>query len=1058
MKWSIPERIIDKGRKYVAEERVLSVEADYDHQLWHAQVMGHELYLVDLDGTAKEADTCQCLFWQEKGYCKHTVAVELYLRQLGLKRIMDGQVQNKIPTQKKTSFSTLFTQGLVESMPKEGLVTPEPLTLQFQIEKLATNPYHPERDFLGLSLKIGYPDQRLYVVKNIGEFLHNVELGSHYVVNQQYTFYLAQENFLATDYALLQHLKEIDESQQMLFQGGFAPKGKVDKKYLILPNHGVQDLLGEIFQSKHGLLLLDGRFEAITFKEGLPLSGQIQPAEEGFSLRLTDPLTSYFAYYHFGFADGTFYLANHLQEALYLTYQQLMKRLDDEEIFYPLGEASQLFAQVLPVLNQIGTVTIAASLKDQLLIAPLQTRFHFRRGNEKILLRVDFKYGDVIFSTDAKKSVASSLPVIRQINQEEKVLRQVQQLGFKKNLQGYEKTLPQGAGLFRFFKEELPRLQKFGKVLMGSQLRSLFVNQGAPQLTVTREADSWLAVHFDITGIPQGEVAQVVQAILKNENYYAAQDGRILDLEDEVFQETAKTLQKLRGKWQKSGALKIANYQGLKLANDLAGVAPIEQEENFQELVQHLTHPQEFAVTLPPGLHATLRDYQLKGFQWLKMLGHYQLAGILADEMGLGKTIQAITYILSEIAEGHFTAPTLIVAPASLTYNWQSELQKFAPSLKVGMVVGFKEERDKVLLHASDYDVLITSYASLRQDEVSYHQEKFSCLFLDEAQMVKNSATKTAQALRKLEIPQRFALSGTPIENNLNELWSLFAIIMPGFFPKKQDFKQLEVATISKMIQPFVLRREKREVLKELPEKIETNLYSTLLEEQKTLYLAYLSQMQDQVSQMDQAAFAKNRLSILAGLTRLRQICCDPRMFMEDYQGGSGKLEQLKEFLVNAKENKRRVLVFSQFTKMLTLIEEELAGLGLTNFYLRGSTPPKDRITMVNAFNEGQGDVFLISLKAGGTGLNLTGADTVVLYDLWWNPAVEEQAAGRAHRIGQKKVVEVWRMIAKGTVEEKMDALQNEKKALFEEVLAGNQQQASKLTEADIREILSLGE
>ena len=1059
MKWSIPERIINKARKYVAEDRVLSVEADYEQKLWHAQVMGHELYLVELDGTAREADTCQCLFWQEKGYCKHTVAVELYLREKGINRVMSEQTPQLMPSAPaEVSFSDLFTQGMVESVGKTSVVTHDQIQLTYQVDPLPTSPYHPELNFLGLSLKIGYQNERSYVVKNIGEFLNAYQKQSQFVVNQQYTFYLARDNFSETDQALLLLLKQIEESQQMLFQGGFAPKGKVDKKVLVLPALGLKTFLTQLFESGSAVLLLDGRFTSVAFAEGLPLTGQVAPAENGFALTINDPLTSFLAFYHYGFNEGTFYHANFAQESLYQTYQQLIKRQDKPEIFYPEKKASELFAQVLPLLNQIGTFTIAASLKSKVLIEPLQTVFHLRKFQGEILIRVDFNYGEARFSTNKKFNEKSTLPVIRLLKQEEKVTQLLKSLGYEARPTGFGKMLPQGAALYQFFKVEIPQMQTLGRVMLGAQLRGLLLNENvAPSVNVTTE-DSWLAVHFDISGIAEHEVSQVVQAILKNENFYAAQDGRILDLGDEVFQQTAQTLQKLRGKWQKNGTLKIANYQGLKLTDALSPQQKIAYAPEFEQLVKDLTHPNHFKATIPPELNATLRDYQVKGFQWLKMLSHYQLGGILADEMGLGKTIQAIAYILSQKREELVSGPTLIVAPASLTYNWQSECAKFAPTLTVGLAVGTKDEREKVLAEANQFDVLITSYASLRQDEASYQSIKVACLILDEAQMVKNSATKTAQALRKLEIPQRFALSGTPIENNLSELWSLFAIIMPGFFPKKQEFKQLEVATIAKMIQPFVLRREKSTVLTELPEKIETNLYSSLLDEQKTLYLGYLSQMQAQVSEMDKLSFAKNRLSILAGLTRLRQICCDPRMFVDDYTGGSGKLEQLKEFLVNAKENNRRVLVFSQFTKMLSLIETELKGLGLKNFYLRGSTPPKDRIKMVNEFNEGERDVFLISLKAGGTGLNLTGADTVVLYDLWWNPAVEQQAAGRAHRIGQKKVVEVWRMIAKGTIEEKMDALQNEKKALFEDVLAGNEQEASKLTEEDIREILSLGD
>lgn len=423
--------------------------------------------------------------------------------------------------------------------------------------------------------------------------------------------------------------------------------------------------------------------------------------------------------------------------------------------------------------------------------------------------------------------------------------------------------------------------------------------------------------------------------------------------------------------------------------------------------------------------------------------------------MGLGKTLQTIAFLLSE-KEEKGSLDALIVAPASLIYNWQAEVKKFAPSLSVQVINGNKKERETLLVEK--VDIRVTSYASLRQDLSEYQSSTINYLVLDEAQMVKNSSTKTAQALRELHIPQRFALSGTPIENSLEELWSLFATIMPGFFPNRTRFRELTTDEIAQMIRPFVLRRDKQTVLKDLPEKTEMNLYSALTEEQKTVYLAYLRQMREEVSAMDSESFKKNRIGILAGLTRLRQICCDPRLFVEDYQGGSGKLEQVKDLLLAAKENNRRVLLFSQFTGMLTILQEELAELGLSTFYLRGSTKAQDRLTMVDAFNAGEKDVFLISLKAGGTGLNLTGADTVILYDLWWNPAIEEQAAGRAHRIGQKNVVEVWRMIAEGTIEERMDSLQQEKRELFQKVIQGNEEQLTKLTEDDIRLILSIGE
>ncbi len=1031
---------------------------DEEEKTWHAQVMGHEMYLVDLDGTAKEADTCQCLFWQEKGYCKHTVAVELYLRELGLNRFISGNQKEK-KVAPKIPFYKLFTQGLTESQWKKGVKTQEAPQYTFQIERLNTNPYYTDRDFLGVSLKIGYEGQRQYVVKNIGDFLLSYMKEEKFFMNQQYPFFLGKENTTPKVNCALTALYEIYESQQMLLQGGFSKKGKVDKKYLVLPNQALEEVLTKIFATERGVLLIEGHFEKLTFKKGLPLKSFVDEKEKGYQLQIEDPLETYFSYYHSGFAKGTFYQATLEEEMLYQTLTQLLSRKDNPEIFYPSEEVSQLFSKVLPLLEDLGEVVLSKKTAEHVTAAPLELSFYLRRYQGEILLRIDYQYDTEIFSTDEKHQQLTNKVVVRHLKAEETVDKLVRQLGFSTHALGYKKEIPTREALYLFFTKELEELRKLGKVYVGKKLQSLFLpaKKHAPKVQVENE-DSWFAVRFDISGIEEKEVTKVLQALVEKEAFYETNEGKILDLTEESFQETAEILKQIRGKLQKDGSFKLPNYQGLQVKELMKDYQHTSWDHQFSEMLKDLVHPEKFNAPLPQHLKADLRNYQITGFKWLKMLSTYQLGGILADDMGLGKTLQAITYFLSEKEEGHLSAPALIVAPASLTYNWQSEIEKFAPTLKSTVIIGNKEERQNLLEEHASEDILITSYASFRQDVEDYEKLDLAILCLDEAQMVKNAATKTSQALRKLQVPKRFALSGTPIENNLLELWALFSIIMPGFFPAKSRFKELELETIRKMIQPFVLRREKQKVLKELPDKIETSLYSSLLPEQKTLYLAYLKEMQETVSKMDKKAFSKNRLGILSGLTRLRQICCDPKMFLPDFTGESGKLQQLKDFLVTAKENKRKVLLFSQFTKMLDIIEKELTPLGIQTSYLSGSTPAKERLEMVNDFNEGQKDVFLISLKAGGTGLNLVGADTVILFDLWWNPAVEEQAASRAHRLGQKKVVEVFRMIAKGTVEEKMAALQEEKRALFDTVLNGNEETIQKLTEEDIRQILSMGE
>ncbi|EFS03000.1 DNA/RNA helicase protein, partial [Listeria seeligeri FSL S4-171] len=504
--------------------------------------------------------------------------------------------------------------------------------------------------------------------------------------------------------------------------------------------------------------------------------------------------------------------------------------------------------------------------------------------------------------------------------------------------------------------------------------------------------------------------------------------------------------------------MQVPLYRGMQIYDILGAGTQDEHHKfsrSFRELLTDITTQSEDNFALPAGLKAELRDYQLTGFEWMKSLAKYNLGGILADDMGLGKTVQTISFLASELEETPDLKPVLIVTPASLLYNWQSELEKFAPDIPVTVLHGTKESRLVEMEDMKRGHVYLISYPSLRQDILNLADVNFSSVIIDESQAIKNYHTKASQAVRALKRNHVFALSGTPLENSIDELWAIYQTLMPGFFPSLRKFKEIPYDKIATMIRPFLLRRLKQDVVKELPDKIETNLYSELTDEQKTIYLAYLEKIQADLAESNGNA-SEERIKLLAGLTRLRQICCDPSLFVENYQGESGKLLQLFDTIQTARENGKRLLIFSQFTGMLAIIRRKLEEDGQTFFYMDGKTPAKTRLDMVNSFNEGENDIFLISLKAGGTGLNLVGADTVILYDLWWNPAVEEQATGRAHRIGQKRVVQVFRMITKGTIEERIFELQKKKQALVDELIQPGEQMLGKLSTEEIKQILQL--
>ena len=520
----------------------------------------------------------------------------------------------------------------------------------------------------------------------------------------------------------------------------------------------------------------------------------------------------------------------------------------------------------------------------------------------------------------------------------------------------------------------------------------------------------------------------------------------------------------------KSGEITIPKYRALYLDTRLKEQDDLQVEKNreFRMLIRNMKTAEENDFELPDNLQAQLREYQKTGFWWLKTLCQNGFGGILADDMGLGKTLQTIAFLLSEMQEapGDANRRSLIVAPASLVYNWESECARFAPELRTRLVAGTQEQRKEMIQNAGMQDILITSYDLLRRDIELYQDLPFFCEIIDEAQFIKNHATQGAKAVKTIHASFRLALTGTPVENQLSELWSIFDYLMPGFLYGYQKFReQFELPIVrngdeerlerlQKMIRPFILRRLKKEVLKDLPDKIEKNMAACMEQKQKELYHAHAQRLALMLQNQTEEEFADSRFQVLSELTRLRQLCCDPALVYENYEGGSAKLDLCIELIQSAVESGHKILLFSQFTSMIEILTARLQEESISCFVLQGSTKKEQRAQMVEQFNRDDTSVFCISLKAGGTGLNLTGADIVIHYDPWWNVAVENQATDRAHRIGQKNVVTVYKLIAKGTIEEKIIKLQQMKKELAEEILSGDEIKTASFQREELLELL----
>ena len=434
--------------------------------------------------------------------------------------------------------------------------------------------------------------------------------------------------------------------------------------------------------------------------------------------------------------------------------------------------------------------------------------------------------------------------------------------------------------------------------------------------------------------------------------------------------------------------------------------------------------------------------------------------------MGLGKTLQVIAVLLAARQEGK-VGTSLVVAPASLVYNWGEELRRFAPEINFALIAGNQEERTQKLEQYKNFDVIVTSYDLLKRDIAHYEDKEFTYQIVDEAQYIKNHTTAAAKAVKAVTSRTRYALTGTPIENRLSELWSIFDYLIPGYLYgydvfrndfeapiiKNEDQQSLE--RLQRMTAPFILRRMKENVLKDLPEKLEESRYVKFESSQQKLYDAQVVYMKQKIARQDAQEFQKNKMQILAELTKLRQICCDPGLCFENYNGDSAKLEACVELVNSALEGGHKVLLFSQFTSMLELLAGRLTQEETSFYSITGATPKEKRLQLVKAFNEDDTKVFLISLKAGGVGLNLTGADVVIHYDPWWNLAVQNQATDRAHRIGQTKKVVVYKLIAKGTIEEKIQELQESKRALSEQVIQGDAGQFAAMSKEDFISLLS---
>ena len=570
-------------------------------------------------------------------------------------------------------------------------------------------------------------------------------------------------------------------------------------------------------------------------------------------------------------------------------------------------------------------------------------------------------------------------------------------------------------------------------------------------LDISQSRNGYMSMKLNIEGVDSNEYRELFSSYKNNNRLYRMKNGAYLDLKDKDIEQAFKLIDILNI-YNDFDNMKIPNNKAIyleKLIED-EDLSFVNGSKYVSNVVKKFDKVKSKNYEIPKDLNATLRDYQVSGFEFFKTLSDYQFGGILADEMGLGKTIQTIAFLLSNKDK-----KSIVITPTALIYNWKNELEKFAPTLKVGLLHAAKSEREKILDNIDNYDVILTTYTTYKNDIDKYKNINFDYCIIDEAQNIKNPDAIITKAIKNVNAKVKFALTGTPIENNLMELWSIFDFIMPGYLYNKSKFKSIfvnndkNIIELKNLIKPFILRRTKKEVITELPDKIEQKIIIDLEKEHKRAYKGYVNLITRKIKENNQ-----DNITVFSYLTKLRQLCLSPELMVKNYQGKNSKLDVLINIINDSSDEK--ILVFSQFTKVLEVIGKRLNEENISYSYLDGKTSAKDRVKLVEEFNTNNNKVFLISLKAGGTGLNLTSANIVVHFDPWWNPAVEDQASDRAHRIGQKNVVNVIKLIAKGTAEERVINLQETKKELIEDVINGNLDNSSTLKNLSKDDIIDL--
>lgn len=1087
----------EKAMEYVAKKRVNITKVIYEDNKnfeLKAKVKGtgnnYDVY-IKVQNNELEDLKCTCPDYQ-KNYaaCKHIVAAMVefdnnpeYIRIFTGVQANENVESNSLPNvNKKSSKDYKLFQQLVNefyydhSQNSENNITNSKNKNIKILPKLIIDKYNSN---LKLEFKIG--EQQLYKLKSLPEFYEHMLICENYKYGLKLEFVHDRKFFDEDSIPVLNYIMKYAEiikyANQAADDYGYYGRHLSDG-YITVSNSGFDELF-EIFKNKYLTIQRDySEYDAYFIDKEPDIKFDVEEINNN-ECKIVPNIDIYeyniiqgkdYVYFEY---EGKIYRCSKEFDNTTLKLLKMYRKNFTSEIKLRKDELSTLFSVVFPkVKKSLKYDKLNLEEVEKYIPKELYVKLYLDYDkNNYIIADIKFCYDNYEFNPLKEENVN----IARDVLKESEILDVFIKTGFMLDRANSRLILTSDDAIYNFLSNEIEQYMKKFEVLATEEFKQKQIKQPKISNVGVRVENNLLEVDFEGLGFELSELKEIMDKYRLKKKFHRLKNGEFINLEEN---ETMNLLDNLKTnldidfKEIEKGEIKLPIFRSMYLDRLLknSNIKNINKDDNYKIIIEKVDNKNiDEELKLPEGLNASLRNYQETGFKWLKTLDSYNFGGILADDMGLGKTIQLVSVILSYVENSgdmESLKPSLVICPSSLTLNWFNEIKKFAPSLKVLLINGNAQERKNKIEKINDYNVIIESYDILKRDIEIYKEKnyEFKYAIADEAQYIKNNNTQNFKAIKEINAETRFALTGTPIENSLSELWSIFDFVMPGYLFSYRKFKELYETPIVKnedqsamkklkmLIEPFILRRIKEEVLTELPDKTITILNNEMEEEQQKIYMSYMAQVKQEIeTEISVNGFEKSQIKILSLLMRLRQICCHPSLFIENYKGESSKLKQCIQIVKDAIESGHKILLFSGYTTMFEIIEQELKKENITYYKLTGQTKVGDRIKLVDEFNENPDiKVFLISLKAGGTGLNLIGADMVIHYDPWWNLSAENQATDRTYRIGQKKNVQVYKLITKNSIEEKIYELQQKKAKLIDNMLSTKETFVSKLSKDEI--------